>query len=178
MINEAMAFAIEAHEGQLRKGTNIPYILHPMEAGAIVAGITEDPELIAAAILHDTIEDCPNVTLSMVRDKFGEKVAGIVDSESEDKRDSWEKRKGDTIKALMAESDIEKKIVALADKLSNMRAMYRDYMKLGDELWQRFNMKDKKMQGWYYKGLRDALKDLDYLPEYQEFARYINIVFN
>ena len=60
MINKAIAFAVKAHEGQPRKGTEIPYIFHPLEVGMIVSRITDDEEVIAAAVLHDTVEDCGN----------------------------------------------------------------------------------------------------------------------
>ena len=89
MIDKAIAFATKAHEGQLRKGTNLPYILHPMEVGMIVSRMTDDNEVIAAAVLHDTVEDCDGVSLEMIREEFGEKVARIVTAESEDKAKSW-----------------------------------------------------------------------------------------
>lgn len=177
MVNKAMIFAVESHKGQVRKGTTIPYIVHPMEVGAIVAGLSSDPEVIAAAILHDTVEDCPTVTLDTIKEQFGERVAKLVESDSENKSDPWQKRKGDTIKALKAETSMDKKIIALADKLSNIRSVQRDYEKIGDRLWERFNMKDKKMQGWYYHGIKDALGDLKYLKEYQEYAKLVNQVF-
>lgn len=177
MINKAMIFAVKSHKGQVRKGTQVPYIVHPMEVGAIVAGITSDPEMIAAAILHDTVEDCPQVTLDTIREEFGERVAELVESDSENKSDSWEKRKGDTIESLKKEKSLDKKLIALADKLSNIRSVQRDYEKLGDRLWERFNMKDKRMQGWYYHGVKDALSDLNGLREYREYAELVNQVF-
>ena len=62
MINKAIEFATKAHEGQYRKGTKRPYIVHPIEVGDIVAAMTKDEEVISAAVLHDTIEDCAGVT--------------------------------------------------------------------------------------------------------------------
>ena len=67
MIDRAIAFAVKAHEGQPRKGTDIPYIFHPIEVGMIVSRITDDAEVIAAAVLHDTVEDCASVTLDVIR---------------------------------------------------------------------------------------------------------------
>src|SRR5699024_10931310 len=116
-------------------------------------------EVIAAAVLHDTVEDCASVTLDVIRQEFGDRVARIVGLESEDKSKTWEERKAGTVRALKKETMREAKIVALGDKLSNIRCFYADYVKLGDELWQRFNMKDKRMQGRYYMGLCDALSD-------------------
>ena len=104
MIDKAIAFATKAHEGQLRKGTNLPYILHPMEVGMIVSRMTDDNEVIAAAVLHDTVEDCDGVSLEMIREEFGEKVARIVTAESEDKAKSWMERKAHTIDFLKNET--------------------------------------------------------------------------
>lgn len=177
MIDRAIAFAVKAHEGQPRKGTDIPYIFHPIEVGMIVSRITDDAEVIAAAVLHDTVEDCVSVTLDVIRQEFGDRVARIVGLESEDKSKTWEERKAGTVRALKKETMREAKIVALGDKLSNIRCFYADYVKLGDELWQRFNMKDKRMQGRYYMGLCDALSDLSDLEEYKEFCRMVQMVF-
>ena len=177
MINKAIAFAVKAHEGQPRKGTEIPYIFHPLEVGMIVSRITDDEEVIAAGVLHDTVEDCEQVTLDVIRQEFGDRVARIVGLESEDKSRSWVERKSATIRLLGQETMREAKIVALADKLSNIRCFYADYCKLGETFWQRFNMKDKRMQGWYYKGLCDSLSDLSDLEEYREFCRMVQMVF-
>lgn len=177
MINKAIAFATKAHEGQLRKGTNLPYILHPMEVGMIVSRMTDDDEVIAAAVLHDTVEDCKSVSLDMIQEEFGEKVARIVTAESEDKSKSWMERKAHTIHFLKNETLKEAKIVALGDKLSNIRSLYGDYKRVGEQIWQRFNMKDKEKQGWYYRGLCDSLADLAEFPEYGEFCDLVSRVF-
>ena len=70
MISEAMEFAAKAHEGQFRKGTRRPYIVHPREVSAIVSTMTDDEEIISAAVLHDTIEDCAGVTREMLEMQF------------------------------------------------------------------------------------------------------------
>ena len=86
LLDDAIVFAIHAHSGQLRKGTNTPYILHPLEAAAIVASMTDDLEIIAAAVLHDTLEDA-HISMYEIADKFGERVADLVKSETENKRE-------------------------------------------------------------------------------------------
>ena len=78
MIHKAITIATKAHEGQIRKGTKLPYIVHPLEVGVIVSRMTQDKEVIAAAILHDTLEDCKEVTFSTLCQEFGERVAEIV----------------------------------------------------------------------------------------------------
>ena len=84
MIKEAAAFAAEAHKGAVRKGSNIPYMTHPAETAVIVAMMTEDEEVITAALLHDVIEDA-GITEEEIKDKFGARVASLVAAESEDK---------------------------------------------------------------------------------------------
>ena len=173
MIDKAIAFATQAHEGQVRKGTSRPFILHPLEVGKIVASMTEDEEVISAAILHDTIEDCDGVTQEMLREEFTERVADLVAQESEDKSKTWMERKSATIAHLkVAPREIQ--MIGLADKLSNMRDIDRDYPECGEELWNRFRMKDKKVIGWYYKSIRESLEEamrgIEVFREYSELV--------
>ena len=174
MIEKAIAFATQAHEGQFRKGTTRPFIVHPLEVGQIVATLTDDAEIICAAFLHDTIEDCEDVTREIIACEFSERVADLVDQESEDKSKTWIERKGTTIERLKS-APWEVKIIALGDKLSNMRDIDRDYPENGDNLWNRFRMKDKQMIGWYYKGilnsLQDAMGEMEAFDEYSKLVR-------
>ena len=78
MIDEAIEFATKAHEGQFRKGTKRPYIVHPIEVADIVSTMTRDEDIICAAVLHDTIEDCKSVTADVLRLQFGERIAVMV----------------------------------------------------------------------------------------------------
>ena len=173
MIDRAIAFATKAHEGQVRKGTTRPFILHPLEVGKIVATMTADEEVISAAILHDTIEDCEDVTEEMLREKFTERVASLVAQESEDKSKTWMERKSATIAHLKA-APREIQMIGLADKLSNMRDIDRDYPECGEELWNRFRMKDKKVIGWYYKSIQESLKESLGLTEpYREYCELV-----
>ena len=173
MIDKAIAFATKAHEGQFRKGTTRPFILHPLEVGEIVSAMTEDEEIIAAAILHDTIEDCEQVTAQSIAEQFGERVAEMVLQESEDKSKTWMERKSRTIEKLRT-APMEIRMIGLADKLSNMRDIDRDYPECGEDLWNRFRMKDKNVIGWYYKSIRDALRESmgDAVP-YEEYCALV-----
>lgn len=183
LLDDAFIFAIQAHSGAVRKGTNTPYILHPLEAAAIVATMTDDLEVIAAAVLHDTMEDA-HISMDEIAEKFGQRVAELVSSESENKRedlpatDTWLIRKQETINALKQEQDIAVKMVALGDKLSNIRAMYRNHLDLGDELWQRFNQKDPTIQAWYYRAIADVTRDLEHYPAWQEYSTLVEKVFS
>ena len=82
LLDKAIIFAVKAHAGTERRGKGFPYIVHPMEAMEIVATITSDQALLAAAALHDTVEDT-DVTIDMLREEFGDRVADLVASESD-----------------------------------------------------------------------------------------------
>lgn len=182
LLDRAIIFAVKAHAGIERKGKGFPYIVHPMEAMEIVATLTSDQELLAAAALHDTVEDT-DVTLDDLRTEFGDRVAMLVAHESEEKkpevsaRESWHARKQAAIERL-AKAPRDAKIVALGDKLSNMRAIARDYAVLGDALWDRFNTNDPKEHEWHYRGLADSLRELETTEAYHEFESLINQVFS
>ena len=177
MINKAIEFATKAHEGQLRKGTKRPYIVHPVEVADIVSTMTTDEEVISAAVLHDTIEDCKDVTREILAQEFSERVASIVAQESEDKSCTWMERKSATIEHLRT-APWEVQMVGLADKLSNMRDIDRDYPECGEELWQRFRMKDKETIGWYYKGVEEALRNsFSEVPAYMEYRSLVEKIF-
>ena len=173
MIDRAAKFAEQAHKGAHRKGTRIPYIVHPLETALIASMLTNDEEILAAALLHDTIEDCEGVDANVLKEMFSARVAGIVSQESEDKSKTWMERKSATIERLKT-APIEVQMIVLADKLSNMRDIDRDYPVCGEELWNRFRMKDKATIGWYYKGVREALREA--FAETEAFAEYCSLI--
>ena len=181
LFDRAAVFAIRAHHNTERRGKGFPYIIHPMEAVEIVATITTDPELLAAAVLHDTIEDT-DVTVDQIRAEFGERIANLVHAESDQftegvsEEDSWHDRKQAAIDRLAA-APHDAKIVAMGDKLSNMRAIWRDYQTKGDALWSIFHVKDKASHEWHYRGLAASLSELSDTFAYQEFVRLIDEVF-
>lgn len=182
LFERAAIFAAMAHCGTTRKGNRIPYLAHPMEAAAIVAEMTEDQELIAAAMLHDVVEDT-EVTLAEIQEYFGERIAFYVGGESEDKRrdlppeQTWLIRKQETIRFLKEKADKGVKMLALADKLSNMRSIARDVQSIGDELWDRFHEKEKSMHGWMYRQIAEALLELRDYPAWKEYDWLIRKVF-
>ena len=88
LVDSAIRFAVDAHSGTERRGKGFPYIIHPLEAMEIVATITNDPEMLAAAVLHDTVEDT-DVTTEDIRKIFGERVARLVVSDTSDSTLGW-----------------------------------------------------------------------------------------
>lgn len=181
LLDRAIVFAVRAHAGTERRGKGFPYIVHPMEAMEIVATMTSDQELLAAAALHDTVEDT-SVTVDDLRAEFGDRIAALVEAESDkftegvSEEDSWHSRKQAAIDRLAA-APYEAKMVALGDKLSNMRAIARDYAMKGDALWNIFHAKDPKKHEWHYRGLADSLRELEDTFAFQEFEQLINQVF-
>lgn len=181
-LDKAIIFAVKAHSCQERRGKGYPYIVHPMEAMEIVATMTPDQELLAAAVLHDTVEDT-SVTIEEIREQFGERVASLVESESDvvvnsvSESESWKTRKQAAIERI-AGSSRDAKIVAMGDKLSNMRAITRDYRQRGDDLWQIFHAPGGKPDHeWHYRGLAESLSALAGTSPYEEFVRLIDEVF-
>ena len=181
LLDRAIIFAVKAHHDTERRGKGFPYIVHPMEAVEIVASITSDQELLAAAALHDTIEDT-EVTVDDIRREFGDRIAELVHAESDQftegvsEEDSWHDRKQAAIDRLAAASH-DAKIVAMGDKLSNMRAIWRDYQVKGDALWSIFHAKEKASHEWHYRGLAASLSELKDTFAYQEFVHLIDEVF-
>ena len=181
LLDRAIVFAVRAHAGTERRGKGFPYIVHPMEAVEIAATMTPDQEVLAAAVLHDTVEDT-DVTIEQIRSEFGERVASFVATESDephqrlDSVENWRARKQAAINRI-ARASRDAKIVALGDKLSNMRAIARDYADQGDRLWNLFHSKNPKDHEWHYRGLADALSELRDTVAYKEFETLINQVF-
>ena len=177
LLDRAIEFAVRAHAGVERRGKGFPYVVHPLESMAIAATMTSDQEVLAAAALHDVVEDT-DVTLDDLRSLFGDRIARLVDSESDrpELRGDWRARKEDSLKRL-SEASRDEKIVALGDKLSNMRAIARDYTTEGESFWMRFNIKEKSVHSWRYHALADALSSLSDTYAWQEFNFLVNRIF-
>lgn len=181
LLDRAIIFAVNAHSNTERRGKGFPYIVHPLEAVSIVATITPDQSLLAAAALHDTVEDT-EINLEDIRREFGDRIAGMVEAESDvfaegiSEEASWHDRKKAAIDRLAA-APHDAKIVAMGDKLSNMRAIARDYAVQGDNLWNLFHAKDKKDHEWHYRGLAESLSELSCTAAYEEFLNLIDQVF-
>lgn len=182
VVEKALDFAAKAHKGQMRKGTSLPYLLHPCEAATIVSTLTQDPAVIASALLHDVVEDTP-CTMEELTREFGEKIAGLVGALSENKREqlppamTWKRRKTETLTQLETAS-LEVLQLTLGDKLSNLRSLWGDYQFLGDGLWERFHQRDPQAHAWYYRSICELLQPtLHHTSAYQEYAQLCNALF-
>ena len=182
LVSEAIVFAVNAHDGMRRKKSEAPYILHPMEAAVIVGTMSNDQNLIAAAALHDVVEDA-GVTIEEVEEKFGHRVRELVGAETEDKRadlppsDTWRIRKEESLAVLKNTEDLGVLMVWLGDKLANMRSIYRDWKVEGDAMWQRFNQKDVGEQAWYYGSIVKLTERLSDTSAWIEYKTLTELVF-
>ncbi len=182
ILDRAILFAVEAHKGQLRKdGT--PFILHPLEDASVVGTMTADPEVLAAAVLHDTVEDTA-VTPEDILREFGPRVYGLVMHETEDKREelppdeTWRVRKEESL-ALLAETDDNAvRMLWLGDKLSNMRTLHRQFAKDGLSVFRQFNTPGPADQARYYGEVLRLLAPLAGVPAYEEYCRLYHGVFD
>ncbi len=185
-IEEAYQFAAKAHKGQKRKGSKIPYIVHPVEASIIaytliVENEAHNVDVVVATILHDVVEDT-KYSIDDIYHRFGNEVARLVDSVTENKREgisksqTWRVRKEEAV-ARARHASIDTKVIILADKLSNLRATSTFYKKEGEKFWERFNQKDKRQHEWYYRSMAEVLIELQETSQYKEYLELCNEVF-
>ena len=175
VIGEAIVFATRKHEGQLRKGTDTPYITHPMHVMSILQSLGCNTDVIVAGALHDTLEDT-KTTEDEIRTNFGSEVLGYIKGMSEDKTKSWKERKSTTIKNLDTDSDAVK-LICFADKYSNLLSMEKDLQVCGSKLWERFKAPKNEIE-WYYRGVGNALSS--FMTDnslYKDYIKTLDIVF-
>lgn len=175
LIERALKMAIDAHEGQTRKGSGVPYITHPFAVCIILARVGADDYLVAAGLLHDTVEDTA-IELEDIEAEFGSRVAQLVAGASEpDKSLSWEERKQHTI-AYLSTASMDVRLLTCADKLHNVQSMRRDFEVLGDELWNRFT-RGKADQEWYYRSIVKSLRTEGTFPLLEELEGEVDALF-
>jgi (p)ppGpp synthase/HD superfamily hydrolase len=158
-ISQALALAVEAHTGQKRKGTDIPYISHPMGVTSIALDHGADEEQAIAALLHDAIEDGGIKYAALIREKFGDRVADIVEGctdgvpDTTGKKPPWKARKEQYIEHLKSASD-DVLLVSGSDKLHNARAIVEDLLRIGTAVYDRFTATQEQTL-WYYESLAE-----------------------
>jgi myo-inositol-1(or 4)-monophosphatase len=180
-LQHAYLYAAKAHSGQKRKGTEIPYFSHIITTMNYEVELTDDIEILQAAILHDTVEDT-QVTLEDLICEFGSRVAMLVESETVNKRidipatETWEIRKSEGIEHVR-EGSLDVKLIVLADKTANLESLVREWRKVGDEVWRKFNQTDKRKQQWYFNAIREQLTELDDTEVMKKFDEYVRLLF-
>ncbi len=176
IVEKALQVASKSHRKQCRKNTDIPYITHPVTVGMMLMKAGYDEDIIAAGILHDTVEDT-DLTLNDIEREFGPRIAGIVEGCSEPNKSlPWKERKEHTIEFLKTAPE-EIRVVACADKLHNIRSIIKDYEQQGDAVWERFNA-GKEHQAWYYKNIVESLGQMSSFPLLKELQTEVELLFN
>lgn len=182
VLEEAIIYATVLHQGKVRKFKEIPFILHPLEVAQILSSMTDDQEIIAAGILHDIIEDTDG-TLEEIEKRFGKKVAYLVSSQTEDKKQedknlTYQQRKEKAILMLQSSDDMGVKMLWLADKLANIRSLAGLYSENGEEMWEKFDLHGSDMQCWYYRSTAEALElSLNKTGAFKELIKHINFIW-
>ena len=182
LVSEAIVFSTKAHDGMRRRKSEIPYIVHPMEVGAIIATMTDKQEVIAAGLLHDVVEDA-GITIEEIGEKFGNRVMELVASETENKReelppeDTWQIRKEESLEKLRTTEDVDILILWMGDKLSNIRAIYRDFLVEGNDIWNKFHQSDIKVQAWYYRSVMKYTERLSHTLAWNEYKSIVEKIF-
>jgi (p)ppGpp synthase/HD superfamily hydrolase len=166
LIANAVAFALEAHGTQVRKGTKIPYVSHVIRVCGLVLEHGGDAQQAAAGLLHDTIEDC-DVSEAELRARFGADVATMVralsdvlEGDTAKQKSPWLKRKQKYV-AHLAHISPRARLVAACDKLDNLRAMVDDIAANGARTLRRFSGSPRQIR-WYYESVIGALSP--YVP--------------
>ena len=182
LVSEALAFAAKAHDGMRRRKSEAPYVLHPMEVGAIIGTMTDNQEVIAAGVLHDVVEDA-GISIEEIGERFGARVMELVSSETENKREdlpaeeTWRIRKEESLAKLGATNDIDVMMLWIGDKLSNIRAIYRNHLVEGDALWSKFHQSDISVQAWYYRSIMKYTERLSDTLAWREYKTLVENVF-
>ncbi|MFN8185471.1 MAG: HD domain-containing protein [Gaiellales bacterium] len=176
-VGQAVAFAVEAHGGQLRKGTNVPYVSHLLAVASLVLESGGGEDELIAALLHDAVED-RGVPIAAIEEQLGRRVASIVAEVSEERgagERPWCERKR-TYLAHVAQASHEALRVSIADKLHNARCLLADYRSQGEALWERFNPDADTL--WYYRAFlheaRLRAEDQRLEPQLDELERTVS----
>ena len=162
-FDEALTLAARVHAGDVRKGTQIPYVAHLLGVCALVLADGGDEDEGIAGLLHDTLEDHPDlISRHQLEDRFGARVRRLVEGCTDTPADyrggpkpPWCERKLHYLEHLRDAPPDELR-VSLADKVDNARAIAADYRLLGEALWSRFSVGSRD-QLWYYRSLVEVI---------------------
>lgn len=176
---QAINTAAWAHRDHVRKGTDIPYVSHVVGVMHLVSQVTDDEDVLIAALFHDILEDVPEeYSPQRMAEEFGDRVVELVRGVTKDSTlSSWQDR-ADAYLAHLREADDGSVLISAADKLHNLLSIHADLDELGDELWGRFNS-GKERQLWWYRSVADLVQErLPGNPLGEELARQVERLEN
>ncbi|MCS4492519.1 HD domain-containing protein [Corynebacterium sp. ES2715-CONJ3] len=174
-LNRAISLACYAHDGQVRKGSSLPYISHPVAVMASLAGSHTD--ILCAAVLHDAIEDAPDrISLEEIREQLGETVATWVHALTKSRAiDDWYEC-GKSYLSQISLAGEEVIVIAVADKLHNVQCTLDDYALVGDEIWKRFRTGKEGQIWWHRKVLELASSRCAGHPLVEEYQVLVGLL--
>jgi (p)ppGpp synthase/HD superfamily hydrolase len=181
LVDKAIGFAARAHEGQRRKIGKVPYIAHPVAVGMILQQMGCDETVVAAGLLHETVEDTRG-TLDDIRHDFGDEVAEIVAgcTEPSKKDANWGARKLQMIYALR-EAPLAVKLVTATDKYHNLVHTLYSRREMGEKIWKKFGG-DKEQQAWYFRAALESVRanvpDEEKYPIFAQLEAVVDELFD
>lgn len=156
VLVRGLALALACHGGQVRKGTEIPYVSHLLQVAGLVLEHGGDMEQAVAALLHDAVEDCEEAELETIRAEFGDRVADIVahctdtfEGDTPERKSPWKERKRRYVERLASAPD-DSVLVSACDKVHNLGALVADVRAGGVDYLDRFSAGAGE-QLWYFK---------------------------
>lgn len=171
IIEKAVRVSVAAHKDQIRKGDDLPYIIHPFMVALKLAKYNFPDTVIAAALTHDVLEDT-ETTEEKLREDLGDDVVDIVKAVTNDESLSWEEKKEKYVETVRNGSE-GAKAVATADKIHNLESLLIAHSIQGPELWKRFNRgKEKKL--WFEHKVLQMLQDTWHHPLIEEYERLLD----
>jgi (p)ppGpp synthase/HD superfamily hydrolase len=174
-FEQALLYAVLVHAGQIRKGSNIPYISHLLGVASIALEYCANEDEAIGALLHDAGEDAGgDGRIEDIRHRFGDAVADIVQGCTDAvtiPKPPWQKRKEDYI-AHVSGASASVRLVSASDKLHNARSILRDFRQHGDNVWARFKG-GKEGTLWYYRSLIAAFRQAGNSELVEELDRVV-----
>lgn len=171
LVERAMSLALRAHEGQYRKDAPTPYITHPVRVALILARQGFDDELLAAALVHDVVEDT-NITIEELRHELGEEVAALVEPLTHNAALPWKEKKEEYIRSVRFSNDRVKAIVT-ADKIANAESLLDALARDGNSAWDRFSV-SREQKLWFEDAVLSMLRETWTHPLVDSYAELVD----
>ncbi len=175
-FSQAVVLALDLHQHQKRKGSDIPYASHLLRVAGMVLEYGGDEATAIAAMLHDAVEDQGGaLTAARIAQQFGGQVARYVEEVSdtdEDPKPPWQQRKDEYLAHLVHASP-QARLISGCDKLDNLRSMIRAYRQVGPALWKRFHG-GREGSLWYHREVVRILQSSPHCPVAAELAEALD----